>query len=323
MSPNHPLPSPHEAPFGTLLGHAPGGVAVYSSNYEEGAESMDRHDFVSVLEGVYMGYKWQCVELARRWLHCTQQVTFEEVGMAYEIFDLRHWQDNEGKPLPVRSFRNGSKRPPEVGCLLIWDEGGEFAHTGHVAVVTEVLEGCVRVVEQNYRNEVWPEGQLYSREIPLRQAYDGGTWLRCPSKEGTILGWVIQTEDGTYAQPVVEPEARAYDLVTSQLSSTAHAQGSWLNEANPDEAAYVQMMGGHTMVSSKEDEGRWVALSTTANRMLRRATHDLHVMFMHATDWVLQDPAGRLPPFDLPKALWPRLCKSWENRKKPHDHRPL
>ena len=28
----------------------------------------------------------------------------------------------------------------EAGALLIWQEGGEFKHTGHVAIITEVLE---------------------------------------------------------------------------------------------------------------------------------------------------------------------------------------
>ena len=55
-----------DAPFGTLLGYAPGGVAIYSSNYG----SLDpRHypedaEFRSYIGNEYMGHKWQCVEFA-------------------------------------------------------------------------------------------------------------------------------------------------------------------------------------------------------------------------------------------------------------------
>ena len=52
--------------FGALLGYAPGGVAAYSSDYET-ASNRDypkRSAFRSYYDGIYMGYKWQCVEFA-------------------------------------------------------------------------------------------------------------------------------------------------------------------------------------------------------------------------------------------------------------------
>ena len=62
----HTLKHPPEK-FGTLLGHAPGGVAIYSSHYPSASkdEDPDREAYRSELDGVYMGYKWQCVEFAR------------------------------------------------------------------------------------------------------------------------------------------------------------------------------------------------------------------------------------------------------------------
>lgn len=74
--------------FGMLLGVVPGGVFVYSSNYDVGVEELDRSDFVSLIDDIYMGYKWQCVELVRCWLYSQCGLIFEEVGMAYEIFGL-------------------------------------------------------------------------------------------------------------------------------------------------------------------------------------------------------------------------------------------
>jgi len=59
------------APFGTLLGVAPGNVPVYSSDYDsaDDKELPNRHAYRSYVDGIFMGYKWQCVEFARRWLY--------------------------------------------------------------------------------------------------------------------------------------------------------------------------------------------------------------------------------------------------------------
>ena len=50
-------------PFGSLLGYAPGGIAIYSSDYHTADEKEYPDDaaFRSYLGREYMGYKWQCV----------------------------------------------------------------------------------------------------------------------------------------------------------------------------------------------------------------------------------------------------------------------
>jgi glutathionylspermidine amidase/synthetase len=127
-------------------------VPVYSSDYAT-ADRTDyptRQSYRSRVDGVYMGHKWQCVELARRWLYVNKGCVFDDISMAYDIFRLRHVRVvRDGTLLPLKSFRNGSKRLPEPGALLIWNEGGEFDVTGHVAVVTELLADRVRCIEQS------------------------------------------------------------------------------------------------------------------------------------------------------------------------------
>ena len=113
--------------FGTLLGYAPGGVAAYSSDYETASKLQypKRSAFRSHYDGIYMGYKWQCVEFARRYMYINHGYIFDDVAMAYDIFDLRTVRDvKENQLLPLNAFVNGNKRHPEVGCLLIWKEGG-------------------------------------------------------------------------------------------------------------------------------------------------------------------------------------------------------
>ena len=118
---------PGPAPFGALLGFAPGNVPVYSSDYEtaDPRDLPDRSAFRSSLDGLYMGYKWQCVEFARRWMYVNTGCVFDDVAMAHEIFRLRNVREvKTKKTLPLYAFRNGSRRLPVRGSLLIWEPGG-------------------------------------------------------------------------------------------------------------------------------------------------------------------------------------------------------
>ena len=118
--------TPISAKFGAVLGHGPGQVPVYSSDYDtaDDDEFPDRQSYRSVMDGVYLGHKWQCVELARRWLYLTRGYIFDDIVMAYDIFRLRQVRViADQSVLPLQSIRNGARRPPEFGALLIWNEG--------------------------------------------------------------------------------------------------------------------------------------------------------------------------------------------------------
>ncbi len=126
--------------FGTVIGVAPGDVLVYSSDYEtaDDEELPTRQAYRSYIDDIYMGHKWQCVEFARRWQYLNYGYVFDDIAMAYDRFRLETVRVvRENRLLPLRSFRNGAKRAPEPGCLMIWEEGGEFETNGHVAIVTE------------------------------------------------------------------------------------------------------------------------------------------------------------------------------------------
>jgi glutathionylspermidine amidase/synthetase len=77
--------------------------------------------------------------------------------MAYEIFLLREAirVQNDSQTVPWTNIENGQTERPQVGSLLIWNEGGEFRVTGHVAVVVAVTESYVRVAEQNVDDCSW------------------------------------------------------------------------------------------------------------------------------------------------------------------------
>ena len=76
-------------------------------------------------------------------------------------------------------------------------------------------------------------------------------------------------------------------------------------------AAFVAAMAGHRLTTDVPDQYRYFRLSETALDELRRATDELHAMFMHATQVVLNDDK-LLALFNIPEVLWPRLRVSWE-----------
>ena len=302
--------------FGTSLGLAPGGVPVYSCDYDSADDEQlpDRHAYRSYYDGIYMGHKWQCVEFARRWLYINKGYIFNDIAMAFDIFELksvRVIEDNS--ELPLRSFRNGSKRHPEPGCMLIWDEGGEFVNTGHVAVVTEVSSNWVRLVEQNVSFVSWQPDQNYSREIKAVVTDTGEYWLECTYGDATILGWVIQTDDDTYATHTQTLDRGLFNLQIDELADNGQATQSWLNVANADEAAYVVDMKAHKLSSNLADQYKFASMSNTAFEELRDATMELHALFMHATDYVLRDDS-LLEKFNIPRVIWPKIHQSWNNR---------
>ncbi len=104
--------------------------------------------------------------------------------------------------------------------------------------------------------------------------------------------------------------------IFSPGSSIRRAGGDvrWLNPEAPDEAAYMEKMGGSRVAILPENEHRYYRIGETAKRELKRATNELYAMFLHATNAVLGDDA-LLRHFNLPPVLWPRLRQSWENRR--------
>lgn len=307
-------PTPASQPFGTLVGTADGSVEVYSSDYDTADKTVlkNRKDFRSYVDGTFMGYKWQCVELARRWMYLTRGMIFDDVAMAYEIFRLRVVRRvADGAHLPLHSFKNGSRRVPEAGAMLIWNESGEFETTGHVAIITAVTANAVRIIEQNVEDALWAEGTNWSRELPLHVDEDGGHHVACTFENSDILGWVFQTDDDTDAEPRFEDDPTLFAI---QPRRTLPKPDGWLDRSDPAQAAFAQMMKGDRLATRDDDLGRYFVLSEAARSEIKRATNELHAMFLHATDWVLDRP-DVLARFKLPDALLPRVQQSWNNRR--------
>ena len=211
--------APKPAKFGSVIGVAPGGVPAHSSHYEsaEGPEWEDDENYWGEHEGVYTGYRFQCVEFARRWLVHTNGLTFGDVHMAYEIFRIPEVvKTADGSSIPVERTANGTKgHLPVLGTIILWKPQGYFRHTGHVAIVTHVEDGKVGVAEQNVTDASW-EGKHFSRELDLKidDATGNVTILDHHYDNTVVLGWVTPVPFitdgalGAAAAAAAEAEAR-------------------------------------------------------------------------------------------------------------------
>jgi glutathionylspermidine amidase/synthetase len=180
------------APFGTRLGITDGNVIVYSSNYQSPAQE----NLENYVNGIYSGVKYQCVELARRYWIVNFGYTFQQIPNAYDIFPLEFAESissEEKKKIEMETEVQGkSMRYPKKGAMLIWNFGGFYSFTGHVAIVVNVdsVNGFVDIVEQNIEDKIWPRGVNYSRRLRIEKDNSTGFITIIDTYNDTsLLGW--------------------------------------------------------------------------------------------------------------------------------------
>lgn len=141
----------------------------------------------SYVNGHYAGYKYQCVEYARRWLILVKNLTFQSVPCACNIWGIKFLENLENsQQIPLVPLANGSKFPPQPSALLIYKRRFGMPW-GHVAIITEVNleQGYIRVAGQNEEDDHWPGD--YSRQLPL-EFIDNLYWVR---DKYALYGWMV------------------------------------------------------------------------------------------------------------------------------------
>jgi hypothetical protein len=181
------------APYNQVLGIASSNVPAYS-NGDDDYFSGERH----YLQGIFTGFKWQCVEYARRWLLIRKTCIFRNIGSAsdawHELKTIERVTD--GQSFPLIAHENGSSVFPKKDSLLIYARCDDLPF-GHIAVITDVERDSIRIAEQNYYFHRWSGN--YARQIPI-QHKNGGYYLKDRYK---IYGW-MEIVDNNYLQPLDE-----------------------------------------------------------------------------------------------------------------------
>ncbi|OQR96401.1 bifunctional glutathionylspermidine amidase/glutathionylspermidine synthetase [Achlya hypogyna] len=179
------------APFGTRIGVTMGPTDVYSCDnpveddpnfYPEGTDDSN---------GTYTGLKWQCVELARRFLFINHGLLFASVDGAVDIFNLTSIAvAGSNTSIPFVAHPQGGPTPPVLGSLLIYDSVGKFSPWGHVAVVVNVADNHIDIAEQNVENTYWAPGAPYSRRLSVTRTPTSFTVMKYFPEPEVVLGWM-------------------------------------------------------------------------------------------------------------------------------------
>ncbi len=129
------------------------------------------------LNGIFTGLRYQCVELARRYLLQTYGLVFDRIDNAYEIFGLQTLKcPYSNKSILWPSMPNKYVDALAPGSLIVWGSKGFYEPTGHVAVVTKSSPTYVEIIEQNE--------ETACRCLSIR---DGS--LHCTRANTEIIGW--------------------------------------------------------------------------------------------------------------------------------------
>jgi hypothetical protein len=180
---SHRLPSQlATVPFGGICGYAPGGIAAFSNGSDTHFSNESNYD-----GHFFTGYKWQCVEFARRWLLERKGLVLPLYFFAAHIIYGKEVATLDDQRVEALVVRNGhSTEPPEADSLIIYPSTRKNV-VGHVGVITHVGLDFVRVADQNRYFHYWGDKD-YSAEFPLVKRSDGTYVIEDP--DGQCSGWI-------------------------------------------------------------------------------------------------------------------------------------
>jgi surface antigen len=120
------------------------GVAVY---YNAGVNEVYGENFSE--DGYFIGLKYQCVEFCNRYYYQYYHFKMPDShGNANEFFDKSVKDGELNARRGLLQFTNPSKSKPQAGDLVIFDKH-PLGKYGHVAIVSEVNDKYVEIIQQN------------------------------------------------------------------------------------------------------------------------------------------------------------------------------
>ncbi len=156
------------------------GVYVY---YNGGIDNVEERNTSS--DGYNIGLKYQCVEFVKRYYYEFYKHKMpDSYGNAKDFFNASVKDGELNKERNLLQFRNPSAVKPEIGDLLIMD-GHAGNPYGHVAIVSNVYQDAIEVIQQN------PGPFAASRALFSFDKGDSGYKI----KNERILGWLRMEEN--------------------------------------------------------------------------------------------------------------------------------
>ena len=129
----------------------------------------------------YYGQKWQCVEFVKRYYCLSLNHKMPDVwGHAKNFFDTRVEHGALNARRDLIQYRNGGNIKPAIDDIIVFSD----TLYGHVAVVTDVNNDCIKVIQQNIEGKPRQVFRM-KEESGLFQVFAPRTpdgWLRIPKK---------------------------------------------------------------------------------------------------------------------------------------------
>ncbi|KPI88441.1 trypanothione synthetase-like protein [Leptomonas seymouri] len=194
-------------PYGEQQGSFRGVVAC--SNRDDGYFSGENNYVNSV---IYTGYRYQCVEYARRFLLLTTGCIFSNCGRASEIYamdHITHVETGERYTLHHHSNNGTSTEKPQPGDIIIYPYHPELTPWGHVGVISYVDDHSVGIAEQNQYfgpfispSESYLDGErCVARYAALLHNEETHTWtIEDASPMPLCIGWLSYPDAPTREQ---------------------------------------------------------------------------------------------------------------------------
>ncbi|EPY36386.1 trypanothione synthetase [Angomonas deanei] len=322
MPPKYSFQREGFVPYGEVQGYAPGGIPAYSNKHDRffsGERSIDGN--------LYCGYKYQCVEFARRWLYERKGLVLPDVNWACHIFKLKTVTDaatNESVPVEIHRNRTGER--PVADSLLIY-ASSEANVVGHVGVITEVGEDYVSVADQNYRFYKWEGDYNFRLKLETTTADDGSVIYTIvddidPDDVEIPLGWItfpVPDRDAN-SPPLTLHESLHFKEPTELYLQRkkfvpTESKPNWLDLTNPAERLFVEEFGMDVSRSRLEEtEASYYAMSHELFLKCVEYGVQLHNIFLEATEEVLNDDE-KFKIFQIPTEFWERIRHSFNYQR--------
>ncbi|KAF0713210.1 hypothetical protein As57867_004447, partial [Aphanomyces stellatus] len=120
----------------------------------------------------------------------------------------------------------------------------------------------------------------------------------------------IPTDCHTLHKSSVLPNAITSDLQVHRVDIPADiADSEWLDASLPYVQVFQEQMG--TTKLARGPSSAYYTLTASGQAGLEHATNELHRMFVHATQYVLDHEEQFAPLFHFPASLWPKIRASW------------
>jgi len=137
-----------------------------------------------VLKGYNIGLEFQCVEFVKRYYYEIYHHKMQNPYGHAKSFFIKGLKDGAyNSERNLTQFSNGSKSKPQKGDLIIFD-ASLFNSYGHVAIISNVTENSVEIIQQN-PGQFTPSRKSYSLHYSKVKG-----WAFYSNR---ILGWLRKT----------------------------------------------------------------------------------------------------------------------------------